>query len=109
MNRLRECRENVHLSQKYVAVTLHVAPPSVANWESGKTRPTHENLVKLADLYNVSVDYLIGRANIPEIKMDEINEIDFALNGAIRELSDNEKQDLLDYVHFKQAQKNRRK
>ena len=63
MTRLRECRENARLSQKYVAISLGVSAPSVANWERGKTNPTHENIVKLADLYGVSVDYLLGRTD----------------------------------------------
>lgn len=61
--RLRECREAAKLSQKFVAITLGVAPPSVSNWETGKTRPTRENLVRMADLYGVSVDYLLGRTD----------------------------------------------
>ena len=60
MNRIKECRINAHLSQKYVAVTLGVAAPSVSNWESGKSRPTAENLKQLAKLFGVSVDYLLG-------------------------------------------------
>ena len=64
MNRLKECREKSGLSQKTVAASLKVAAPSVSNWESGKTNPTHENLEKLADLYGVSIDYLLGRDEI---------------------------------------------
>lgn len=107
MTRLRECRENANLSQKYVAITLGVAPPSVANWERGKTNPTHENTMKLADLYGVSVDYLLGRTEEPHPEELSINDIDFALSGEIRDLTDNEKQDVLDYVRFKRAQKAR--
>lgn len=65
MNRLRECRKNAGLDQKYVAVTLGVKGPSVSNWETGKTNPTHENLLKLADLYGVTIDYLMGRTDDP--------------------------------------------
>ena len=61
--RLRECREKAGLSQKYVALTLGVAAPSVSNWETGKTCPSRENTVKMADLYGVSVDYLLGRTD----------------------------------------------
>nr|DAI10792.1 MAG TPA: helix-turn-helix domain protein [Caudoviricetes sp.] len=61
MNRFRECREASGLTQKYVALTLGVKGPSVSNWESGKTTPTTENVASLAKLYNVSVDYLLGR------------------------------------------------
>lgn len=61
MNRFRECREASGLTQKYVALTLGVKGPSVSNWESGKTTPTTDNVAALAKLYNVSVDYLLGR------------------------------------------------
>jgi len=108
MTRLRECREKANLSQKYVALTLGVAAPSVANWERGKTNPAHENIVRLADLYGVSVDYLLGRTNehhgLGEYTIDDI---DFALSGEIRDLTEDEKQDVLDYVRFKRAQKAR--
>ena len=63
MNRFRECREASGLTQKYVALTLGVKGPSVSNWESGKTTPTTDNVAALAKLYNVSVDYLLGRTD----------------------------------------------
>ncbi len=43
MNRIKQCREKSNLSQKYVAVALGVAAPSVSNWESGKTKPSMDN------------------------------------------------------------------
>ena len=107
MTRLRECRENAKLSQKYVALTLGIAPPSVANWERGKTNPTHENIIRLADLYDVSVDYLLGRTDNPAGADVAIGDIEFALSGEIHDLSEAEKQDVLDYVRFKRAQRAR--
>lgn len=103
MTRLRECRERAGLSQKYVALTFGVAPPSVANWERGKTNPTYENMARLSDLYGVSVDYLLGRT--VDMHDPDIKDIDFALSGEIRELTDEEKKDILDYVRFKRAQR----
>lgn len=77
MNRFKQCREAAGLTQQYVAVTLNVAPPSVSNWESGKTKPTIENLEMLADLYGVSIDYLLGRK--PNATMKEQGESCLAL------------------------------
>ena len=57
----REARENAGFSQKYVAITLGIQPPNVSRWEAGVTFPTVENLMKLADLYQVTTDYLLGR------------------------------------------------
>ncbi len=61
MNNIKKARMAAGLSQKYVAASLGVAAPSVSNWESGKTSPTPENLSALADLFNVTIDYLLGR------------------------------------------------
>ena len=62
---LKEARETNKLSQKYVAATVGVSAPTVSEWESGKKTPTVENLLKLSDLYGVTVDYLLGRSTFP--------------------------------------------
>lgn len=105
MTRLKECRERARFTQKQVAVTLGIAAPSVANWESGKTNPAHENLVRLADLYGVSVDYLLGRAGEQDDKSPDVSDIDFAISGEMKALNDREKQDVLDYIRFKRSQR----
>ena len=61
MNRLKEVRLNAGLSQKQVAKTIGVAAPTVSQWESGIANPTNKNLVKLAQLYGVSTDYLLSQ------------------------------------------------
>lgn len=65
LNRFRECREKTSYSQKQVALILGVKPPQVSKWESGTGGPSRENCVKLAKLYNVSADYLLGITDDP--------------------------------------------
>lgn len=77
MNRFRECRERTIYSQKQVAMILGVKPPQLSKWESGSGKPSRENCVKLAKLYNVSTDYLLGLSDdsdrAPEIqKPDQV-------------------------------------
>ncbi|MBQ6960830.1 MAG: helix-turn-helix transcriptional regulator [Clostridia bacterium] len=60
MNKLRECREKAKLSQKQVAFEVGVKPPTVSQWESGIKKPSRDNIVKLASIYGVTVDYLMG-------------------------------------------------
>lgn len=60
-NRLREQRKLYGYSQRDVANTLNITQPSYVRYENGTAEPTTENLVKLADMFNVSVDYLLGR------------------------------------------------
>lgn len=70
MNRIKECRINSNMSQKFVAMSLSIAAPSVSNWESGKTQPTPENFKRLAALFGVSVDYLMGETDEPQEKKE---------------------------------------
>lgn len=60
-NRLRELRETRKLYQKDMAQLLNVAVSTYSYWEKGTYEPDQEVLTKLADFFNVSVDYLLGR------------------------------------------------
>ena len=51
-------------TQRQVAEVLGISQPSYIRYENGKAEPSLENLVKLADLYDVSIDYLCGRSDI---------------------------------------------
>ena len=103
-NRIKECRKAAGMSQKYVSVTLGIAGPSVSNWESGKTKPTNDNVVKLAALFGVTADYLLGldptepteKAPTP----DERAEAKKLLEG----MNDDQYQAALQYLKFLQSQ-----
>lgn len=60
---IKKAREAAGLSQKQVSLELKVSAPTVCEWEKGKKFPSSENLRKLAKLYNVSVDYLLGNSD----------------------------------------------
>jgi transcriptional regulator with XRE-family HTH domain len=66
MNRYKEARLHAGLSQKAAAISLGVRPPSMSDWESGKTKPTHEHLVAMAALYGTTTDYLTGASDTKE-------------------------------------------
>lgn len=59
MNKIRYCREQKNMSQKYVAISVGVSAPMVSQWESGIKQPSKENLVKLANLFGVTTDFLL--------------------------------------------------
>lgn len=60
MNKIRYCREMNKMSQKYVALSVDVSAPMVSQWESGIKQPSKENIIKLANLFGVTTDYLLG-------------------------------------------------
>ncbi len=61
--RIRELREDSDKTQQFVADYLGVAQRTYSDYESGKTRIPVERLIKLASLYNVSMDYISGTSN----------------------------------------------
>lgn len=61
--RLRELRIQNQMTQRDIAQKLNMTQPSYIRYENGKSEPTLECLVKIADTFDVSVDYLLGRTN----------------------------------------------
>ena len=72
--RFREVREKAGLSTYEVAKRIGVSQPAVNQWDNGNKLPSVEMLCKLADLYCVSTDYLLGREN-PDDYIPKNNEI----------------------------------
>ena len=61
MERLKELRKELKKTQKDVAAFLNITQSCYQNYEAGDTEPSIDNLIKLADLFSVSLDYLCGR------------------------------------------------
>ncbi len=62
---LRGIREDRDIKQKEIAKYLNVSQNTYSQYETGVISLTAEVLIKLADYYNVSVDYLLDRTNNP--------------------------------------------
>lgn len=61
--RLKELREERELTQKELAQSIGVAQSNVSRWEKDEMEPSAEIVVKLADFFQVSADYLLGRSD----------------------------------------------
>ena len=61
--RLLELRKEKGLSQASLAKSLDVSRGVICYWETDKSEPTAPNLVKVADFFGVTVDYLLGRTD----------------------------------------------
>lgn len=59
--RLKQLRQKKGLTQQKLAEILGIKRNTYSDWENGKTEPGFENLIKLADLLEVSLDWLFGR------------------------------------------------
>jgi len=59
--RLKEIREEKGLSQRELAKLLNIDKSTVAKYETGERSPDADMIVKLADFFDVSTDFLLGR------------------------------------------------
>lgn len=64
MNRIRALREDRNLRQIDVAEKTGIDQRTLSNYETGKTNPDSYAIIKLAEFYNVTCDYLLGVSDI---------------------------------------------
>lgn len=86
--RLKDLRKQAGLTQVNVAERLGVSQPAYASWERGIKKPTQDKLVKIAQILNVSVDYLVGNS---EENSDELDNIELLFRMNSKGLTDEEK------------------
>lgn len=66
--RIKDLREDHDYSQEYISKLLGCSRSNYAMYESGEININIKQLVKLADLYRTSVDYLLGLSNVRFVK-----------------------------------------
>ena len=78
MNRIKDLREDRDLRQIDVAHGVGIDQRSLSNYETGKTNPDSETVIRLARFFGVSCDYLLG--------VSDVNLLDH--RAVVRELGD---------------------
>jgi transcriptional regulator with XRE-family HTH domain len=71
-NRLKELRKEKKLSQDDLGEVMNISGRTISYFEAGERSPSPEILNKLADVFNVSVDYLLGRTNLRTSDAEQI-------------------------------------
>lgn len=66
--RLKELRKSKGISQLKLALDLNTNQNTISRYETGEREPGINELIKIADYFNVSVDYLLERTNNPEMQ-----------------------------------------
>lgn len=95
MNVIRELRKSKKLSQKELADMLFVNQTAVSQWERNVTTPNSVTLKKLSELFDVSIDYILGNetsTNTPDDGLTERDNRDIAkdLDNIMEKLSSGE-------------------
>lgn len=62
-DRLKNLREEKKMLAKELASSLNVEPATITNWEKGKRFPREDMLIRIADFFDCTTDYLLGRTD----------------------------------------------
>ena len=93
--RLKEIRKNVGASPQQLAELLGISVQSYYRYENGQNEPSLPALIKLADYFGVSLDYLCGR-NFSAIS--QVDETDVEILDGIKKLSSQQKERVIGYI-----------
>lgn len=74
--RLKNLRMMHKKTQQEIAKILGITRQGYGNYENGITEPDHSTLLKLAEIFNTSTDYLMGRTDSPEPKRFTYEDLD---------------------------------
>lgn len=79
MNRMKELRQERGITMKDAAQQLNLPYTTYVNYEKGTREPNSETLIQIANFYNTSIDYLLGKSDtrIDDRVLDIVNELDF--------------------------------
>ena len=66
IERLKFLRKQKKLTQKQLADNLEITERTIRSYEIGENIPSIETFIKIADFFDVSIDYLVGRSDDPK-------------------------------------------
>ena len=103
MNRIKELRQEKQINQDVLAKLLGLEVAGVSKLETGRVPLKDDYIVKLAEYFEVSTDYLLGKSEIRNYDEDE-KEFRFAFHKEIEGMTDEE---IKDALRFYKEMKNR--
>jgi transcriptional regulator with XRE-family HTH domain len=100
-NILKLLRQEKKITQKELATILNLSPSTIAMYETGKRKPDSDTLKLLADYFDVSVDYLLGRTSKKNVEVDnEIVTKAFSLKEGVTELPQEALDQIDEYIRL---------
>lgn len=90
MNRIASLRKSKGMSQIALSMKLNISQKMVSAYENGKSEPSIATLKRLADIFQTSVDYIIGYTDVKQpidkITQQNLNEIECSMLDGFRAL-----------------------
>ena len=82
-DRIRELRNSRSLSQVELAKQLHVSKQTISNWENNNVPPSIDTLIRIANFFDVSTDYLLEFNNERKLNVEGLSDSQIAHIQAI--------------------------
>lgn len=102
--RLKELRQSNGLTCEEFGKKMGVSKVSEWQWENSINYPNQDTIIRIANYFNVSIDYLLGVSDNPRPDV-QLDEFQVALYNGTEELTDEQKEDLLQYVDYLKSKK----
>ena len=96
---LRILRTKYRLSQKEIGDIVGISSQAISKWEAGISQPDNESLIKLANYFDVSTDYLLGNSEKENQTITYDNELEKILFSKAKDLSDEDKKAVLGIIN----------
>ena len=103
------CRQK-GLTPSGAAVKIGFNRASITVWKNSGKAPKQDLLLKIADFFGVSVDYLLEKETAPAASgrhRVDLSDVDFAFYGQYKELSEDDKETIMDMVRVMRQRRNR--
>ena len=101
-DRLRALRQEKSITQAELSKIIGISKSSINMYERGEREPNFGNLNALADFFNCSVDYLLGRVEYPELVVKKVPDgggfIEYAIHKDSPELTEKEIRKLREFL-----------
>ena len=91
MNRIKNLREEFGFTQQDLANKLNGAKSTIAMYENETRKPSLEILVKLSEIFNCSIDYILCKTDIRKAGQVNVDEADIAFASGIKGLNETNK------------------
>lgn len=100
--RLKALRLEANLTQKDMAAKFNISQQAYSKWELESANPTKNVITKLASIFNVSVDYLVGNSDYRTREEEELSDVEMLFRATSLDMTDEEKtifkQELLEFM-----------
>lgn len=96
-NRIKELRKKHRMSQIRLSIELEVSQEAVSAYENGKCYPSFQSLLKLSEIFNSSIDYIMGLSD-KNISPSSISENERILLNDFKKLDELRQEKAISYV-----------